>query len=129
MSKSLDVFSHNKLLNKLEIYGIDTHWFVDYLHANQQQVKITKDGTQSKSRMFPNATECIKVDLCPVFFSICVNGLYLYTENIKIVQCTDDTRILISNFTQRRGLIKDLKNELPLLLDWFAPNRITLNAC
>ena len=39
-SKCFDVISHQKLLEKLTLYGVDTTWFTNYLSGHTQQVRV-----------------------------------------------------------------------------------------
>ena len=47
-SKCFDVISHSKLLENLLLYGVENHWFADYLQNHRQQVKIKLRKTGSK---------------------------------------------------------------------------------
>ena len=38
LSKSFDVVNHGKLLEKLFLHRVDTHWFEDYLRNHRQKV-------------------------------------------------------------------------------------------
>ena len=45
LSKVFDVIPHDRLLVKLEQYGIDVRWFTSYLSDHRQQVQIrSPDG-------------------------------------------------------------------------------------
>ena len=56
-SKCFDVISHSKLLDKLQLHGVENHWFHDYLQNHRQRVKITtKGGIKIMSRSLPNKT-------------------------------------------------------------------------
>ena len=46
LSKCFDVISHAKLLEKFELYGVNIHWFQDYLKNHQQQVKFVSQGSK-----------------------------------------------------------------------------------
>ena len=41
LSKCFDMMLHDKLLEKLSVYGIDSFWFIDYLYEHTQQVQVT----------------------------------------------------------------------------------------
>ena len=44
LSKCFDVVSHEKLLEKLSLYGIDKEWFQSYLSDRTQQVRVRSAG-------------------------------------------------------------------------------------
>ena len=129
-SKCFDVIPHDKLLDKLEMYGVDNRWFKDYLQGHQQQVKITKNGVKSISKTLPNTTGVYQGgSLSCLLFSIFANDLILYTDKTKIVQFADDTQILISGPKHTiLDMIRDLETELSHLFDWFSQNTLKLNA-
>ena len=41
LSKCYDMVLHDKLLEKLSVYGIDSFWLIDYLDEHTQQVQVT----------------------------------------------------------------------------------------
>ena len=56
LSKCFDVIPHDRLLNKLCLYGVDTRWFESYLSDHYQQVCVrTSAGSRCTSRPLPNA--------------------------------------------------------------------------
>ena len=46
-SKCFDVVPHQNLLQKLELYGVETQWFRDYLSGHTQQVRVRGAGGTS----------------------------------------------------------------------------------
>ena len=130
-SKCFDVISHSKLLDKLLLYGVENHWFSDYLRNHRQQVKITtKDGIKVMSRSLPNQMGVYQGgSLSCLLFSIFSNELNLYTDRTRLVSFADDTQIWISGRKQNISeLISRLETELSLLFDWFAQNSLKLNS-
>ena len=130
-TKCFDVISHPKLLDKLSMYGVDNHWFNDYLQNHKQQVKIvTKDGTKIMSRSLPNTTGVYQGgSLSCLLYSIFSNELNLYSEQTKLVLFADDTQIMISGHKQNiHDMITCLESELAVVFDWFAQNSLKLNS-
>ena len=130
-SKCFDVISHSKLLDKLSMYGVENHWFTDYLQNHQQRVKIvTRDGTKIMSRSLPNTTGVYQGgSLSCLLYSIFSNELNLYSEKTRLVLFADDTQILISGHKQNiTDMITCLEGELAVVSDWFAKNSLKLNS-
>ena len=130
-SKCFDVISHSKLLDKLLLYGVENHWFTDYLQNHRQQVKITtKDGIKLMSRLLPNRTGVYQGgSLSCLLFSVFTNELNLYTDRTKVVCYADDTQIWISGHKRNiSDMVTSLESELSLLFDWFAKNSLKLNS-
>ena len=50
LSKCFDMVPHDKLLEKLSLYGIDSFWLSDYLDGHTQQVQVTNSALGSVSR-------------------------------------------------------------------------------
>ena len=48
LSKCSDVISHSKLIEKLQLLGVDTSWFQNYLSGHTQSVSLTSSDGRTK---------------------------------------------------------------------------------
>ena len=146
LSKCFDVICHKRLLEKFELYGIDTHWFLDYLKEHRQQVKInssTSSDTTASLHRGPNRNRSTTLsdplsNTCGVFqggslsclmWSIFANDMSLYIENSSVIQFCDDTQLLISGKKQDLpAMVAALENDVDRLLNWFSVNSLKINA-
>ena len=94
LSKCFDVISHPKLLEKLELLGVDTTWFKNYLFGHTQSVSITgSDGRLQISTSLAIRQGIFQGSaLGPVLFCAFANDLSLYVTDAQVVQYADDTQ-------------------------------------
>ena len=126
LSKAFDVIAHSKLLDKLELHGIDTAWFRNYLDGHTQSVAIS--ASQSSPPLNISQGVFQGSSLGPLMFSIVVNDLSLYAGDSFIIQYADDTQVLVSGHkSELPDLILKLEASLQSLGDYFHSNGLKLN--
>ena len=127
LSKCFDVVPHSKLLNKLNLYGIETDWFRSYLEGHTQQVQMR--GMKSNTRdnnigvYQGGSLSCLLYMLYANDLSLCVGS------DVTVVQYADDTQILVSG--KKRDLqtvITRMQTALNSMYQWFCQNGMKLNA-
>ena len=100
LSKCFDVVPHEKLLQKLTLYGVDSQWFRNYLtgHTQQVQLRNSSDGRTVLSKTRDNTIGVYQGgSLSCVLFMLYANELSLYVpDSVTVVQFADDTQLLIS---------------------------------
>ena len=132
LSKCVDTIDHATLLDVLELYGIDTNWFANYLSGHSQRVQVkTNDGKTLLSRPASNPTGIYQgTALGPLLFSIFSNDMYLHVKDrVKIVQYADDTQLMISGRkSEMFSLIESLEKALESVGHWFASRKMKVNA-
>ena len=132
LSKCFDVISHEKLLEKLHLYGIDAPWLRHYLHGHSQQVKIRNtDGSYTFSKSLPITTGVYQGgSLSCLLFAIFPNDMCLHVPSeVSIVQFADDTQILVTGKKANlSGLVSIMENALSDLFAWFCTNDMKVNA-
>ena len=132
LSKCFDVISHEKLLEKLHLYGIDAPWLRHYLHGHSQQVKIRNtDGSYTFSKSLPITTGVYQGgSLSCLLFAIFANDMCLHVPSeVSIVQFADDTKILVTGKKANlSGLVSIMENALSNLFAWFCTNDMKVNA-
>ena len=132
LSKCFDVVSHQKLLQKLTLYGITTTWFRDYLADHSQQVQVRcADGTVVLSRTKNNvigvyqggALSCIMYMLFANDLSLCVPA------HVSVVQYADDTQLMVTGKKRDvQQLIARMEDALSSVYQWCCHNGMKLNA-
>ena len=126
LSKAFDVISHSKLLEKFQLYGIDTAWFHHYLSGHTQSVSVSK--TQVSAPRAINQGVFQGSALGPLLFSIYVNDLSFHASDAFVTQYADDTQIL---FSGPKSTITDLaakiETSLHSLDDYFRSNGLKVN--
>ena len=145
LSKCFDVIDHGKLLQKLELYGIDITWFRSYLSNHQQHVRLSPgastpllQGTRRQHRAhgdnvsdtLPNPIGVYQgTCLGPLLFNLASNDLSLYIDSsVKIIQYADDSQLLISGKkSELPRLIQEIESAMRILHQWFSQNHMKLN--
>ena len=130
LSKCFDVIDHGKLLEKLQLLGVDTTWFQNYLKGHTQSVSITgSDGhISTSSRLAINQGVFQGSSLGPVLFCAFVNDLSLHAGGAQVVQYADDTQVIVSGpKSEIPRLISRLEYSLSCLSDYFHFNGLKIN--
>ena len=122
-SKAFDSVQHRRLLEKLGWYGIDTHWFENWLAGRRQAVRGGSGTT------LPITHGVIQGSLIgPILFLIFTNDLVSYLDGSKIVMYADDVQFL------HQGPISDLpelqatvESTVAAAHSWFNENCLKIN--
>ena len=88
ISKAFDSVQHPRLLEKLGWYGIDTHWFKDWMSDRCQMVRGGRDVRPVTHGVIHGSL------LGPTLFLIFTNDLPSYIDT-KIVMYADDVQLFI----------------------------------
>ena len=131
LSKCFDVISHEKMLEKLSLYNINTAWFSQYLQGHSQQVKSRSiDGTAILSKSLPIKSGVFQGgSLSCLLFSIFANDMCLHVPDATIVQFADDTQLLVSGKkADMARLIARMELALSRIFTWFCSNDMKVNA-
>ena len=130
LSKCFDVISHAKLLEKLQLLGVDPNWFRNYLNNHTQSVSITgSDGRiRTSSRLSISQGVFQGSSLGPVLFCAFANDLSLYAGDAQVVQYADDTQVIVSGpKSDISNLVSRLEHSLSRLSDYFHFNGLKVN--
>ena len=134
LSKCFDVVPHGKLLEKMNLYGIDTTWFSSYLRGHTQQVQVkTSHGSYIQSAKRSN-TPGMSIfqggSLSCILYLLFSNDLALFTEeDVTVVQYADDCQILVTGKKQDLpSLTNRMEKAFNSLHQWFCQNEMKLNA-
>jgi len=116
LSKCFDVIDHAKLLEKLQLLGIDAGWFRSYLEGHTQSVCISNGkGHRVLSKSLPNNVGVFQGSaLGPMLFTVFANDLSLHAPDACIVQYADDTQVLVSG---RKSALGSTVARLEVTLD------------
>ena len=84
LSKCFDVIDHDKLLTKLQLYGINVTWFSAYLRNHTQSVSFTDtQGNTKTSASLPNNIGVFQgSSLGPLLYCIFANDLSLFAGDV-----------------------------------------------
>ena len=126
LSKAFDTLDHSLLLRKLYNYGIRgiAYDFIkDYLSNRTQYVEL--NGVSSDLLTISCGVPQGSI-LGPVLFLLYINDIYTCSKLLKFFLFADDTTIVFSS-KDLPTLFFLLNDELLLLSDWFASNKLSLN--
>ena len=131
LSKCFDVVPHDKLLEKLPLYGIATKWFSNYLADHTQRVQVRcADGRVLLSDAKSNVIGVYQGGaLSCILYMLFSNDLSLHVPNdVSVVQYADDTQLIVTG--RKRDLpqlVARMKHALDTVHQWFCFNRMKLN--
>ena len=130
LSKCFDVIDHSILLKKLQLYGVDTAWFCNYLRGHTQSVALrNRSNVNNISKALENSMGVLQGSaLGPLLFSVFANDLMLHTEGAEVVQYADDTQVIVSGpKNDLKSLICRMEAVLASLGKWFRANLLKVN--
>ena len=132
LSKCFDMVPHDRLIQKLALYGIDHFWISDYLNGHTQQVQITSgEGTVTRSSVKDNPVGVYQGgSMSCILWSIFANDLHLHMpDTVRMVQFADDTQIWTTGKKQDLPqLISRIESALHGMFDWFCDHGMKVNA-
>ena len=126
LSKAFDTLDHERLIMKLERYGVRgpaSKWFESYLEGRKQFVQINDAMSQSKVLNTGVPQGSI---LGPLLFLIYMNDLENICTFLFPTFFADDTNLRIS--TSKGNYNEDqINDELSVIEEWFKMNKLILN--
>ena len=95
LSSAFDTVSHNILLTKLEIYGLDKHalrWVKSYLDGRKQLVTISGENSnlQEMNTWTPQGSR-----LSPLLFICLMANMNLWIKDSMLSNFADDTQTIV----------------------------------
>lgn len=134
LSKAFDCVPHNRLLNKLDHYGIRGtagKWLTSYLGNRSQFVRLNFVNANSTnvfvSNDLPISTGVPQGSvLSPLLFNLYLNDLVTYLHDSLTIMYADDTTILLSS----ESLVDTIAAAsvcVNSLYTWFTANGLVLN--
>ena len=126
LTKAFDNLSHNKLLSKLENYGIrdkELEWFKDYLF--NRHIKVCFNGVLSQQQPVHTGVPQGSI-LGPLLFVLFFNDIVECLNYSKIVKYADNTVIFCSD-KNIHSIEKWLNSDLENLSTWFDENELLIN--
>lgn len=122
LSKAFDVVCHERLLNKLELYGVrgkPLDWFKSYLQGRKHYVEINNCSSNilDSSHGVPQGSV-----LGPLLYIIYVNDFNV----AQSIMFADDTSILISDI-KADNAVQKANLTLQGVHEWYNNNKLILN--
>lgn len=126
LAKAFDTVSHNKLLHRLELYGVRgvaNNLLTSYLQGRNQCVKINKtlSNFEVVTCGIPQGTV-----LGPILFNVYLNELLHLNTFAKITAYADDTVLLIEGDSWETTANRTVK-ELSKIFQWLSENLLSVN--
>lgn len=126
LTKAFDTLDRNKLLIKLERYGVkgrELNWFKSYFNDRHQYVRYGNVESQLKPINVGTPQGSI---VGPLTFIIFINDIVRCSNMVKFVLFADDTSVVCKAKTAREAVMT-MNNELCNVNKWFHANCLTIN--
>uniref|UniRef100_A0A3Q3EXG8 Reverse transcriptase domain-containing protein n=1 Tax=Labrus bergylta TaxID=56723 RepID=A0A3Q3EXG8_9LABR len=125
LKKAFDTINHDRLINKLERYGIRgvvLNWLRSYLHNRQQFVKL---GEYTSSCLDIACGVPQGSVLGPIIFILYINDICKTSNILQFVLFADDTNIFCTG-EDLQQLLELITSEMSKLKRWFDNNKLSL---
>ena len=120
-SKAFNSVPHRRLLEKLAWYGIDAHWFRDWLSDRSQRV-LDSDSARVTHGVVQGSL------LGPILYLLYTNDLPCYFPDTKVIMYADDVQFIHSCQPHSTpNLRQDVEDTLKVAHAWFVTNGLKLN--
>ena len=126
LSKAFDCLRHDRLLAKLELYGLShcaLTFIYNYLHGRQQRVNINGSFSSWKEVTLGVPQDSV---LGPMLFNIFIYDLFLQIAKVDICNYADDTTLFASDRGINR-VISRLEIDSAVSSKWFYDIYMNLN--
>ena len=97
LSKAIDCMPHERLVSKLEAYGVQpksSKFILSYLSNRQQRVRVGEkcSSWQTTSKGVPQGSV-----LGPMLFNVSVNDLFYFVKTVLLTNYADDNTLSYAN--------------------------------
>ena len=122
-SKAFDSVQHRRLLDKLGWYGVDSHWFENWLDGRYQRVRGGSGAVAAVNHGVIQGSI-----LGSILYLLYTNDLTSYLTGTKVVLYADDAQFIHqADPKDLAGLQNDVQKTLSCANEWFTQNSLKIN--
>lgn len=121
-SKAFDSVEHGRLLEKLAWYGIEQHWFCDWLNGRRQRVRDGNDVLPLTHGVIQGSI------LGPILFLLFTNDFPSHITGCRLIMYADDVQFIHTCHPKDLTQLKErIEESLKIADAWFSQNSLKIN--
>jgi len=122
VQKAFDSVDHDMLCEKIRLAGIDSEWFMSYLHSRKQVVQVNNNTSTEQIIKTGVPQGSILGPWCYLIYSNDIET----SVNCKLLMYADDTVLLVSD-SNMETIGNELSREVENCYQWMTNNKLSMH--